>query len=172
MSKKYYDQDKANMSRKPSQLQLFYQEQKKLGEANELFMELVKDGMTREDLQVNIDRRPQLWERYADWLKVLPSRDDWQHNEIQDDEIHDTEELTQEPKPDRYEKTTTINYWWKSQDGSEITPAVIEELDEYAEAKIAAKMLDGFTEGELDALARLTPDESGHFRGYYTIRKA
>jgi hypothetical protein len=170
MSKKYYDQDKANMNRKPTQLQMFYQEQKKLGEANELFMELVKDGMTREDLQVNIDRRPQLWERYTDWLKVLPSRDDWNPEQIHDEPT--TAPTEPETKPDRYEKTITINYWWKSQDGSEITPAVIEELDEYAEAKIAAKMLDGFTEGELDALARLTPDESGHFRGYYSIRKA
>ena len=55
-----------------SQLQIFYEEQRKLGEANETFMEMVKDGLTRRELQRNIDRRPYLWGRYANWLEVLP----------------------------------------------------------------------------------------------------
>jgi hypothetical protein len=55
-----------------SQIQIFYEEQRKLGEANETFMELVKDGLTRQELQRNIERRPELWGRYRNWLDKLP----------------------------------------------------------------------------------------------------
>lgn len=56
-----------------SQLQIFYEEQRRIGEANETFMELVKGGLTREELQRNIERRPVLWSRFAFWINVLPS---------------------------------------------------------------------------------------------------
>jgi len=56
----------------PTQLQLFYAEQKKLGESNQLFLDLVNDGMTREQLQANINRRPELWGRWQNWLAKLP----------------------------------------------------------------------------------------------------
>lgn len=40
--------------------------------ANETFLYLVKSGMTRRDLELNIERRPSLWARYANWLDKLP----------------------------------------------------------------------------------------------------
>ena len=43
-------------------------------EANDVFLELVRDGLTREELAKNIARRPQLWRRFENWLKVLPSK--------------------------------------------------------------------------------------------------
>lgn len=57
----------------PTQEQMFYQAHRQIADANETFLELVKDGMTREELQRNIERRPALWSRYANWLEVLPS---------------------------------------------------------------------------------------------------
>ena len=45
-----------------------------LFECNELFLAFVRDGMTREELQKNIDRRPQLWGRFAIWLDKLPTK--------------------------------------------------------------------------------------------------
>jgi hypothetical protein len=56
----------------PTQLQIFYAEQKKIGESNQLFLDLVNDGMTREELQANIKRRPELWGRWENWLPKLP----------------------------------------------------------------------------------------------------
>jgi hypothetical protein len=58
----------------PSQEQLFYKAHRQIADANETFLELVKDGMTREELQRNIERRPALWSRYSHWLPNLPSR--------------------------------------------------------------------------------------------------
>jgi hypothetical protein len=56
-----------------SQMQIFYEEQRKIGEANQTFMELVKEGLTREELARNIARRPVLWSRFTAWLDQLPS---------------------------------------------------------------------------------------------------
>jgi hypothetical protein len=53
---------------------MFYQEHRKIADANLTFLELVADGMTREELQRNIERRPSLWSRYEHWLPKLPSR--------------------------------------------------------------------------------------------------
>jgi len=57
-----------------NQRQRFYVEHRKIADANELFLDLVAGGMTREDLQTNIKRRPALWGRFANWLDRLPSR--------------------------------------------------------------------------------------------------
>lgn len=57
----------------PTQQQMFYQAQKQLGETNELFLELVQHGLTREELALNIKRRPALWSRWENWLDKLPS---------------------------------------------------------------------------------------------------
>jgi hypothetical protein len=57
----------------PTQQQVFYQVQRNLADANLTFMDLVREGMTREELARNIERRPSLWERYAAFLDVLPS---------------------------------------------------------------------------------------------------
>lgn len=60
------------MTRQKTQLQIFYEEQRKIADADHLFMELVRDGLTRAELQAAINRRPALWERYENWLPVLP----------------------------------------------------------------------------------------------------
>lgn len=60
------------MIRQKTQLQMFYEEQRKIADADHLFMELVRDGLTRAELQAAINRRPALWERYENWLPVLP----------------------------------------------------------------------------------------------------
>ena len=56
-----------------NQLQHFYHAHRKIADANELFLDLVADGMTRENLQTNIKRRPELWGRFSNWLDILPS---------------------------------------------------------------------------------------------------
>lgn len=57
-----------------TQIQIFYEEQRKIGKGNETFLELVADGLTREELQRNIERRPVLWSRFSGYLNTLPSR--------------------------------------------------------------------------------------------------
>jgi hypothetical protein len=60
-----------------NQRQHFYEASRRLGEANETFMELVNhptNPLTREDLEANIKRRPALWSRYAGFLDKLLSR--------------------------------------------------------------------------------------------------
>jgi len=56
-----------------TQEQIYWQEHRKIADANELFMDFVKDGMTREELQKCIDRRPEVWSRYNGWLDKLPT---------------------------------------------------------------------------------------------------
>ena len=53
--------------------QIFYQEQRKLGEVNETFNEIAKQGLTRKELAKLIKKRPALWSRFSNWLKVLPN---------------------------------------------------------------------------------------------------
>jgi hypothetical protein len=59
-------------------MQLFYSEQRKIGEDNEMFMLLVNgsngDPLKKEDLEKMIDRNPRVWSRYSGFLKTLPSR--------------------------------------------------------------------------------------------------
>ena len=55
-----------------SQMQMFYEEDRKIGDLNELFMELVREGLTRRELEINIARRPSLWGRFSNWLEKLP----------------------------------------------------------------------------------------------------
>ncbi len=49
---------------------------RKAADTNNLFLDFVKDGMTREELQSNIDRRPVLWERFSNWLVILPTKEE------------------------------------------------------------------------------------------------
>lgn len=63
---------KVLLARQKTQYQIFYEEQRKIADADHLFMELVRDGLTRAELQAAINRRPALWERYENWLPVLP----------------------------------------------------------------------------------------------------
>lgn len=56
-----------------SQERLFYQEQRNIAEGNQQFLNLVHDGLTREDLDRCIERRPQLWSRFAKYRDRLPT---------------------------------------------------------------------------------------------------
>ncbi len=58
---------------KPTQLQMFYAEQRKLGEKDRQFLEMVKEGLTREELQALINKRPAYYTLYEHWLDKLPS---------------------------------------------------------------------------------------------------
>ncbi len=57
-----------------SQKDMFYRASREVAQVNEEFLWLVEHGLTREDLQQNLERRPSLWERFASWLDHLPSR--------------------------------------------------------------------------------------------------
>ena len=62
-------------ARQRTQLQMFYSAHRQVAETNNAFLELVKEGMTREELARNIERRPALWQRFENWLPVLPSKE-------------------------------------------------------------------------------------------------
>lgn len=55
-----------------TQAQMFYAADRKCADGNMAFLDLVKDGMTREELARNIERRPALWGRFSNWLVILP----------------------------------------------------------------------------------------------------
>lgn len=55
------------------QVQMYYKSERKSAELNQAFLFLVKDGMTRQELETNINRRPALWSRFSNWLSVLPN---------------------------------------------------------------------------------------------------
>lgn len=61
-----------NTKAKQTQAQLLYDAEKRSGDVNDLFMQFVREGMTREELQKNIDRRPEVWGRYSAFLVTLP----------------------------------------------------------------------------------------------------
>ncbi len=56
-----------------TQIQLWRQAEQKAADANHTFLFLVDNGLTREDLQKLIARRPSLYSRFSNWLDVLPS---------------------------------------------------------------------------------------------------
>ena len=60
--------------RQRTQLQRFYAAHRQVAETNNTFLELVKEGLTREELEINIERRPALWQRFENWLDKLPSQ--------------------------------------------------------------------------------------------------
>ena len=57
-----------------TQMQMYYAASRQVAETNNAFLELVKEGLTREELARNIERRPALWQRFENWLPVLPSK--------------------------------------------------------------------------------------------------
>lgn len=61
------------MTTATQQAHMFYQSASRVSERDQLFMELVKDGLTRHELRENMKRRPSLWERYRGWLDKLPA---------------------------------------------------------------------------------------------------
>lgn len=52
---------------------LFYRTHAQIADGNEAFMDLVREGMTREELARCIERRPSHWKRFEGFLDVLPS---------------------------------------------------------------------------------------------------
>lgn len=58
-----------------TQEQMFYAASRQIADTNLQFLELVKDGMTREELAKNIARRPHLWTRFEGWLDRLPTEE-------------------------------------------------------------------------------------------------
>jgi hypothetical protein len=55
-----------------TQEQMFYTASRRSADANQGFLNLVADGMTKQELEKNIARRPALWGRWSNWLAVLP----------------------------------------------------------------------------------------------------
>ena len=55
-----------------TQMQIFYEESHKFAEACELFNDFVKDGLTKTDLQKLINKRPETWGKFSNWLDILP----------------------------------------------------------------------------------------------------
>lgn len=49
--------------------QYFWESHRRVADANHTFMELVRGGMTREELQALIKARPGLWKRFEHWVK-------------------------------------------------------------------------------------------------------
>jgi hypothetical protein len=52
---------------------MFYDAERQSSERDQLFLELVRDGLTKRELNENIQRRPSLWGRYKGWLNKLPA---------------------------------------------------------------------------------------------------
>lgn len=55
-----------------TQIQLYWSEHQKNAEINNFFLELVKDGLTKDELKKLIEKRPSLWKRFEGWLEKLP----------------------------------------------------------------------------------------------------
>ena len=55
-----------------SQHQIFYEEQRKIAALNIAFLCMVEDGLTRKELATLIERRPEKYERFENWLEKLP----------------------------------------------------------------------------------------------------
>ena len=60
------------MPRVKSQQQHYYDALTAATEVNLLFLSFVKEGMTKDQLRRNIERRPALWDRFSGWLDKLP----------------------------------------------------------------------------------------------------
>lgn len=61
------------MATQQTQAGMFYDAARKSSELDQLFLELVRDGLTKRELNENIQRRPSLWGRYKGWLNKLPA---------------------------------------------------------------------------------------------------
>lgn len=54
-----------------SQTQQFYSACDRAADANNFFMELVRNGLTKRELEVLIAKHPSLWGRFSSWLEKL-----------------------------------------------------------------------------------------------------
>ncbi len=55
-----------------TQLQIFYEEQRKIADINNMFLDAVEFGLNREGLARLIAHRPELWGRFENWHDKLP----------------------------------------------------------------------------------------------------
>jgi hypothetical protein len=55
-----------------TQKQMYYRAVRKAAEENLLFLQFVKDGLTRDQLAKLIARRPSIWGRFANRMPNLP----------------------------------------------------------------------------------------------------
>lgn len=56
-----------------TQIQIYLEAQRKIADTNNTFLQFVEEGMTRNELENLIKRRPSLWGRFEHWLDKLPS---------------------------------------------------------------------------------------------------
>lgn len=63
-----------SINKRPSQSQMCYDAGDRVARMNETFLDLVKSGMTRGELQACIKKRPSLWSRFEHWLPKLPEQ--------------------------------------------------------------------------------------------------
>lgn len=62
------------MTTRPTQMQMYYAVSFKIAECNQMFLQLVRDGLTREELEKLIAKRPSLWGKYEGFLSRLPTK--------------------------------------------------------------------------------------------------
>jgi len=55
-----------------TQEQFFWEEHRKIANLNQVFMEMVKDGMTAKELEALIEKRPHVYSRFSHWIAKLP----------------------------------------------------------------------------------------------------
>ena len=72
MIKKMLKKFLENKMTKPTQKQMFYKAQTQSAELNKTFLSIVEQGLTRKELQHNIDKNPNLWSRFENWLTKIP----------------------------------------------------------------------------------------------------
>ena len=56
-----------------TQAQHFYTATENAQKGNETFLMLVREGLTRNELERLIEKRPSLYRRFAGWLDKLPA---------------------------------------------------------------------------------------------------
>jgi hypothetical protein len=61
------------MTTAQTQISMYYDAVRHLGERDAAFMDIFQDGLTRQDLATNIERRAGYWGRYASFFQSLPS---------------------------------------------------------------------------------------------------
>jgi hypothetical protein len=55
---------------------MYYDAAKRDAEQNKLFLDMVKEGMTQQELKALIKLRPNLWGKWSNWLDKLPDGDE------------------------------------------------------------------------------------------------
>jgi len=59
------------MSKKPSQLDMFYREHRRIADLNSAFLDMINDGMTKHELEKLIEKRPNVYGRFSSWIERL-----------------------------------------------------------------------------------------------------